>query len=246
MENSFDILNSYFDKILVITLDRATDRHQEIKEQLKGLNFEFFYGVDKYNFTLEETIKNNVYDDVQSRKQDLCKNGMSLGSIACSWSHLNVYKEVLEKGYEKVLIFEDDAKVIKENIKYLNDIISQLPNNWELLYLGYIKNTNFGFPEKIKNLFYQIYSALGFGFYSRQEYKNYFSKPFSPNLRIAGYHDCAHSYAITKSCAETLVREHTPIIYRADNLLSRLIIRNKIKAYISVPPIFMQDFLTSL
>jgi glycosyl transferase family 25 len=44
-----NFLQSYFDKIFVITIERATDRQSEVINQLEGLPFEFFYGVDKKN-----------------------------------------------------------------------------------------------------------------------------------------------------------------------------------------------------
>jgi hypothetical protein len=45
--NLFEPLNQYFDKIYVLTLERAIDRQEEIKLSLQGLNYNFFFGVDK-------------------------------------------------------------------------------------------------------------------------------------------------------------------------------------------------------
>ena len=55
----FQFLNQYFDKIFVVTIARATERQQQIKERLQGLNFEFFYGIDKQEHSMEAFTLNS-------------------------------------------------------------------------------------------------------------------------------------------------------------------------------------------
>ena len=45
----FEPLNNYFDKIYVITLQRAADRQLMLKQELDGLHYTFMYGMDKNN-----------------------------------------------------------------------------------------------------------------------------------------------------------------------------------------------------
>jgi hypothetical protein len=47
MQDRFRLLNEYYDKIYVLSLPRLTQRIEHIKRTLSGLNFEFFFGVDK-------------------------------------------------------------------------------------------------------------------------------------------------------------------------------------------------------
>ncbi len=53
----FETLNNFFDKIYVITLKRATERHEHIHKELKGLTYELFFGVDKQEFDIEDLKK---------------------------------------------------------------------------------------------------------------------------------------------------------------------------------------------
>src|ERR1700712_5389441 len=102
-------LEDYFDKILVITLERAIERQEQVKKQLSGLSFNFFYGIDKQNLNWDQIIQERVYDDEKAKKLNRYGKGMILGHLACALSHRSVYEHVLEKGYKRVLIFEDDV-----------------------------------------------------------------------------------------------------------------------------------------
>ena len=44
---TIQFLQQYFDKILVVSVPRFTDRHEKVKQQLAGLPFDFFWGADK-------------------------------------------------------------------------------------------------------------------------------------------------------------------------------------------------------
>ena len=68
LETFFKSLEDYFDKIYVITLSRATDRHQHIKEELKGLKYSLFWGQDKDEFEVKELEKQNIYNEALARQ----------------------------------------------------------------------------------------------------------------------------------------------------------------------------------
>ena len=54
VEFFFNLLNKFFDHVYVVTLARATDRHEHIRKELNGLKYEFFFGKDKHQFSVEE------------------------------------------------------------------------------------------------------------------------------------------------------------------------------------------------
>ena len=54
-------LESRFDRIYVITLERAKERQKRILQRLEGLTFEFFYGVDKNALTEERLAVEQLY-----------------------------------------------------------------------------------------------------------------------------------------------------------------------------------------
>jgi glycosyl transferase family 25 len=70
---------------------------------------------------------------------------------------------------------------------------------------------------------------------------NLLPKPFSKHLKKAGFHDCTHAYAVTLSAAEKLLKVQTPVVYRADDLLSATILKGDLNAFITVPKFFDQE-----
>ncbi|RYD77389.1 MAG: hypothetical protein EOP53_13080 [Sphingobacteriales bacterium] len=75
---------------------------------------------------------------------------------------------------------------------------------------------------------------------------NLLPKPFSKHLKKAGFHDCTHAYAVTLEGAKKLVKSQTPIVYRADDLLSVNVMKGELKGFVTEPKFFDQlDFHTA-
>jgi len=51
-------------------------------------------------------------------------------------SHLGIVKIAKERGYENILIFEDDIELSKDFINLFSQKIKDLPEDWWLVYLG--------------------------------------------------------------------------------------------------------------
>jgi len=241
MNSSLSILNTFFDKIYVVTLTRATNRQTKIKEILKGVDFEFYYGVDKKNLELETLKKENVYNEQQAIKLHKNSKPMFLGQIACSLSHRNLYGKILKENYEKVLIFEDDFIVDEKAVDTIANALQQLPPSWDLWYLGYYLNETVTEKMKLKKRFYKVLSYLRLIKFSPKQVNNLYPTPFSKNLMKAGFHNTTHSYAVNKKVLQKLIAAQTPVVFPADTLLSNLIISEEIEAYISTPKIFLQE-----
>ena len=126
------ILNEIFSKIYVITLENS-DRHISAKEKLKGVEFEFFFGVNGKELKIDSYfIDNNKYSDIYSEKFDVDVkeiNYWTPSTYGCSFSHLKLYEKIKKEGLNNVLILE-------ENLHLLEDVYRQLPEEWDLLYLG--------------------------------------------------------------------------------------------------------------
>ena len=71
--------------------------------------------------------------------------------------------------------------------------------------------------------------------------KNLLPRPYSTHLNRAGFHDCTHAYAITRLAAEKLLAAQTPIVYRADDLLSSTIMKGELNAFVTEPKFFDQE-----
>ncbi len=241
MKSEFEILNNFFDKIIIITLHRAGERQANIEKELSGLNYDFFFGEDKHQHTLEEVKQQNIYDEKASIEFARSGNKMTLGHICCSWSHCKVYKEIVKNKWGKTLILEDDALLIKENAHFIKAILSQLPPTWELLYLGWLQNEKVNLASKLKQLLYHIKHSLGLLKWNHTQINNLYPKKFSKNLMRSGHHNCTHAFALTLSGAQKLADLQTPIVFNADALLAHAITTGSVQAYISLPKIFTQS-----
>ena len=65
--------------------------------------------------------------------------------------------------------------------------------------------------------------------------------PYSAHLKKAGFHDCTHAYAVTAEAAKKLLAGQSPVVYRADDLLSSTIMKGELSAFITDPKFFDQE-----
>lgn len=234
-------LQNSFDKIFVVTVPRFTDRHKKVSENFRGLSFEFFWGADKLQIDPEKVKHDGTYDEAKAKKLQRQGKGLNLGEIACSLSHRMLYAEMIKHDWKKILILEDDVLPLIENMNVLPDAMKELPEGWELVYLGYLKHEKITPALKRKQFFYKILSALGLMKWNYTMVSNLLPKPFGTRLKKAGFHDCTHAYAITLSAAKKLLEAQTPVVYRADDLLSATILKGDLNAFITIPKFFDQE-----
>jgi len=239
--NISNFLQQYFDKILVVSVPRFTGRHERVKQSLDGLPFEFFWGADKLGINYDTAKRDGTYDEQKAKKLQRQGKALNPGEIACSLSHRNVYTAMIENDWKKVLILEDDVLPLTEKMDALPEALNELPGDWELVYLGYLKHENVTAGLKVKQFFYKILSALGLMAWSYKMVTNLLPKPFSAHLKKAGFHDCTHAYALTLEGAKKLLASQTPVVYRADDLLSATIMKGELNAFVTEPKFFDQE-----
>lgn len=103
-------VNEFFDKVVVINLDRRTDRMERIDTQLKelGIEYERFSAVD----------------------------GKKLGInpiFAGTMSHVEVLKNNRDS---RILVLEDDAQFVDNFNEKFEEVMQTLPNDSDIFYLG--------------------------------------------------------------------------------------------------------------
>ena len=236
-----DFLTQYFDKILVVSVPRFTERHKAVQQHLQGLPFDFFWGADKLQLNYGEAKASGDYDEGKAIQLQRQGKSLNLGEIACSLSHRNLYATIIEQGWKRVLILEDDVVPLIENMDALPDAVKELPDGWVLVYLGYLKHEEITAGLKAKQNFYKILSAFGLMKWSYKMICNLLPKAYSIHLRKAGFHDCTHAYAVTLEGAKKLLAAQTPVVYRADDLLSSTIMKGDLNAFVTVPKFFDQE-----
>ena len=108
-------LSKYFDRIVVINLQRRTDRLADFNAEAKrlGFNFEIHYALDGKEVGIDPIVAGRL-------------------------SHIEVLKSI--KDDEMVLICEDDAVFREDFNEVIDEYMADLPKDWDILYLGALKN----------------------------------------------------------------------------------------------------------
>ncbi len=234
-------LQNYFDKIFIVSIPRFTERHTKVQEHLQGLPFDFFWGADKQQLNIDKAKQEGIYDEARTKQLQRQGKSLNLGELACSLSHRMVYEEMIKHNWQRVLILEDDVLPLYDHLAELPAALQQLPADWELVYLGYLKNEEVNFSSKAKQFLYKIKAALGLMKWTYTMVSNLLPRGYSGHLKKAGFHDCTHAYAVTLSAAKKLLAAQTPVVYRADDLLSHTILKGELNAFVTVPKFFDQE-----
>ncbi len=243
---TIQFLQQYFDKIFVVSVPRFTDRHKAVNEKLQGLLFDYFWGTDKLSVDFEKAKTDGTYNEAAAIKLQRQGKPLNSGELACSLSHRSVYYEMIKNNWQRVLILEDDIVPLEKVIDLLPDAVKELPTNWELVYLGYLKNETVTTGARVKQLFYKLISSAGLMKWNYTMVSNMLPKKYSPYLKKAGFHDCTHAYAVTLAAAQKLYAAQSPVVYRADDLLSHTILKGELNAFVTEPKFFDQEvFLNS-
>lgn len=237
---SYQALNDFFDRIYVVTLRRATDRHPGFARALDGLRYEVVYGQDKLDLDLADLEARGLYDERTARRLHRYGRPMTAGHVACIMSHRIVWRRLLAEGHERVLVFEDDAEAIPEAIEHAPAVLAQLPPTFELAYLGYDLHETVTFRRRLDQAAYVALGALRLIRWTAREAANLLPRPYSPNLRRAGRHDFTHAYALTASAARKLLASQTPVVQNVDTGITRLILNGELEAYVADPKLFRQ------
>lgn len=121
--------NQLCDQIYVINLDRDLDRLKSFQahtQDIGGLKYQRLAAVN--GGALANSMTKNV-----GAHHILTKKG----AVGCTLSHIQIYQDALKKGYQKILILEDDARFKPYADKVVKNAMKDLPEDWEALFLGF-------------------------------------------------------------------------------------------------------------
>lgn len=121
-------IDSYFDRVLYINRASDTERMTRLLHQFKKWNITNFERVEAVELT-------KLPDPVEYR--NFIKHDMKyrLGSLSCRASHLKCVQLAKSKGWDSVLILEDDALFLTDPNELLT-INQSILNDWDQLYFG--------------------------------------------------------------------------------------------------------------
>jgi glycosyl transferase, family 25 len=119
--------------ILVINLDRATDRMHDATRNLKrsGLSFTRFSAVDGEMLTLDL-----VSELTAPRAGRGFKRPLSRAEVGCFASHLLVWHRIAQGGHARVIVLEDDARLVEGAVAHLAKLADDR-EDWDILKLCY-------------------------------------------------------------------------------------------------------------
>jgi glycosyl transferase family 25 len=237
----FAALNGFFDRILVVTLARAKDRQARLRERLAGLRYELLEGFDRALFDVNDLVRAGSYDPALARRVDRFDREMSPGQIGCSLSHRKIYEETVRSGWRRVLVLEDDAVPRLADLGSAAAALAELPQGWELAYLGYENLEEVRLSDRLKQAAYVVLAALRLLKWRPAQILRFHPRPFSPHLLAAGLHHCTHAYAFTQEGARKLLAAQTPTAFVADQLLIHLVLSGELRAFVTRPQLFDQE-----
>jgi GR25 family glycosyltransferase involved in LPS biosynthesis len=100
----------FFDRIVVINLPKRLDRLLEVTEEM-----------DKYNIPFE------LVDGMTSELG---------GAEGLRLTVEKIFKESIEKEHKNILIFEDDVVFVENPNSFMDEVVKQLPENYDIVFLG--------------------------------------------------------------------------------------------------------------
>lgn len=197
--------NNIFDKVYVINLDHSKDRLKFISDQLRkeGISFERYPAI---NGGLLD--KNKLIGEGK-----LTYEKMTKGAIGCYLSHYNIWKKELNKG-RNILVLEDDVILGKNLLKNFKEIYKQIPENWDIIYLG---ASNIYGKKIDENIIVPIKSNLG-----------------------RTYNTGMYAMLINKKAISKLLKNGMPINYNVDQYVGGDLFQ-KLNVYFIVNPLITHN-----
>jgi glycosyl transferase family 25 len=115
-------------KIFVLHYTKLTQRKQHIIEQFNK------QGITDYEF-IEKFDKDAITDDeCPEFSREYVTNRRS--ELSLHLKHLYLYRLMISENYEEVLVFEDDVVLTDRFIKRLSIYMTQLPKDYDMLFIG--------------------------------------------------------------------------------------------------------------
>lgn len=138
-------INRVCDKVFVINLEKDKDRLHTFDEQMKRNNIQY----ERFDAVLGSKVLRD------QRLSEYCNTFCTDAMKGCALSHRSIWEIMIERGYENVIIFEDDIILPDTFDKEFNNVWNFLPKDYDIVYLGY----TFGINND-DNLANKIYSKI--------------------------------------------------------------------------------------
>jgi len=134
-----DCMSKHIDMVYYINLDRRKDRNEHMIKQfsLAGIEpnrIKRIPGIDGTTYTFSEK-ELALFKHAEFMTNERVK-AFANKIIGNQLSHFNIYKDVIENKYKKVLILQDDVVFRDGFLNEFNPICESLPEDCEVLNIG--------------------------------------------------------------------------------------------------------------
>jgi GR25 family glycosyltransferase involved in LPS biosynthesis len=222
MEN-FPIFISHYKKLV--------ERKQYLDSALKNegfININWRDEIDRDTMTPEQL---NMYKRDDERWKILCNlwndkstpRQLSGPEIANAITHINIYKYMIDNNIQAALVLEDDCILHKNFKKSLENIINELPVDFDVCFLG--------------SSFNQTVDNYRFGYFGSQNKNVIIPNRFV--YPIKGTHT-VDAYILSLNGAKKIYDSIIPFCMPIDYQLNPIFILNDVQSYWCYPPIIDQ------
>ena len=211
-------------KVVILTLEKYAHRMNKVYSIINklsqiGLQCSLFYGVNGEDIAITTTESPTIYkleynSEVKYYNTSIRANKqfMTQGEFGCAWSHMNIYKSLLdEASIDKYLIFEDDVEIV-ESLEYLYQCLSTIPCDFDTCHIAKSDWYPFVLNNNVNEMWYNVN-------------KSYFNR--------------LTAYIVSKTGVQKIVeyaKDHIDI--PADDLLSNMFNNDKLRVYVPLKYIF--------
>jgi len=221
-------------KVVILTLEKYSHRINKVHHLINklsqiGLHCSLYYGVNGEDIQVTTTENPTIYklqhkNEVKYYDTSIRVNKqiMTAGELGCAWSHMNIYKSLLDEvsasasasasaSVNKYLIFEDDVEMI-ESLEYLYKCLYSIPSDIDMCHIAKSDWYPFVLYNNVNEMWYDVN-------------KSYFNR--------------LTAYIVSKNGAQKILdyaKDHIDV--PADDILSNMFNNNKLRVYVPSKYIF--------
>lgn len=180
-------------KIYFINLDRRPDRYEHFLKQCHDNNIQFnkiqrFKALDGNSYEFNNKEK-SMFKEVDYRTQDFSKRIMGN-----QLSHYYILKEMIDKNYNYIIVFQDDIQLRNDFKKELEKVMENIPVNAELINIAFHKFASYN-------------QFIPWNLNQREEEKEMVKVNVNDNICILNdtINPCSLGYIVTLKGAKNLV-----------------------------------------
>jgi len=108
--------------VYCINLERRRDRRESVQTEFTRA------GIDNVEFFPATDGRVDTPDGLY----------VSAPEYGCASSHVRVWRDMVAKGYETALVFEDDVQLLPNFKTKLEGILEDAPSEWDMIFLGHL------------------------------------------------------------------------------------------------------------